>query len=157
MRPWVSKMPRWNALFLLPPSKTFESVRLMLAAPEGAYIARLIWGFRDPLQAPYLKRRHEGVVLGTYASFADVVAVSHSPRGSPEADNYVTDENGKYHLETIFKEPKEAWGAPTCDLLARTPDTVEELLEPYVPSGWIVILQGLTSLIPKLGTNPVFD
>ena len=60
-------------------------------------------------QTPYLKKKHEGVVVGSYASYADVVGISCLSQGSNVAKNYVT-VDGKYHLETIFKEPKEAWG-----------------------------------------------
>ena len=44
-RPWVRQMPQWNALFLLPPRKTYETIRPLLAIPGGGFNTHLVWGF----------------------------------------------------------------------------------------------------------------
>ena len=50
IRPWMSGIPRWSAIFMLPPDRTVDRVRPLLALPEGAC--------RDPPPSPSLIRLH---------------------------------------------------------------------------------------------------
>ena len=49
IRPWMSGIPRWSAIFMLPPDRTFDRVRPLLALPEGATYTRGTYGFSPQL------------------------------------------------------------------------------------------------------------
>ena len=146
---WMSGMPRWNVVLLLPTKYTYEAILPRLALPEGAYAHRAVWFFRDHTQEKGTRVKHGGHMVGSYDPFADVVVISYKPQGTNPAENFVC-VDGLYKNRTCFVEPDYAWTAPTCDPLARSPELIEQILESYLPENWALVVQGLSVIVPEL-------
>ena len=139
---WMSRMPRWNVVLLLPAKYTYQAILPRLALPEGAYAHRAVWFFRDHTQEKGTQVKHGEHMVGSYDPFANVVVISYKPRGANPVENFVC-------VDGLYK-PDYVWTAPTCDPLARSSELIEQILESYLPENWALVVQGLSVIVPEL-------
>ena len=88
MRSWMRDVPRYNAVFMLSKSHTYDEVVKHLALPENATHQRGVWGFRNPTQERGPIVMHGGQIRCMYETLADLVIVSVRPLGSSLAENF---------------------------------------------------------------------
>ena len=88
VRSWMRDVPRYNAVFMLPQSHTYDEVVQCLALPKDTTHQRRVWDFRSPMQERGPGVMHEGQIEGIYEAFADLTIVSVRPLGSSLAENF---------------------------------------------------------------------
>ena len=77
------------------------------------------------------------------------MAISYRPPRSDPSENFVC-VDGKFKLPTRFVEPEWPWPAPACDPQARSPELIKQTLESFLPDGWMLVVQGLSVIVPEL-------
>ena len=86
----------------------------------------------------------EGQVVGVYEALADIVIVSIRPLGSSVTGNFDC-RRGGFSNQLVYQEnDMTSWRAPDCDRGAREPETLREFYASYLPSGWALVVHGLT-------------
>ena len=154
MRSWMRDVPRYNAVFMLPPSRRYEDVVRHLALPENAMAERGTWKFRGHRQEKGRIVMHAGRPVGSFLPIADIVIVCFMPTDASPLENFVCAQGG-FECETSFHENTiKLWDPPACDIGARSPIPIMHMWDYYLPSDWALIVQGLTATVASFNRHP---
>ena len=143
--PWMSGIPRWLAIFILPPDCIFDRVRPLLALPEGTTYTRGTYGFSPQSDSDGDHIMHDSAIVREMQAIGDLIMVFYCQSGANPASNFPT-----HVLSTIplvFTKPTSHWLAPPIDPHGREPKTVARMIEAYLPVRWTLVLSGLSGII----------
>ena len=75
IRPWMSGIPRWSTIFMLPLDRIFDQVRPLLPLPEGATYTRGTFGFSPQSDFDGDHIMHDSVIVREMQAIDDLIMV----------------------------------------------------------------------------------